>query len=898
MKDNRMLPLVSICCVTYNHEKFLSEALDSFLMQQVKFPFEIIVHDDASTDRTQEIIRAYAGKYPQVVIPVLQPENLMSKGINPTIDHCLLKARGTYIALCEGDDYWTDASKLQQQIDFLEAQPAYAGCFHETQQILADGSKSKVYGLESPLTLTAEETLAKGAPFHTSSFVFRNVLRHYPEWFHHIVSGDMALFSMVASYGLLGKIPQTMSVYRKHENGLTNTAEVINNYHQKRIELMRYLNDYHQYRFDRKAKEIIAYHERELVKAQNAQQTIDSKFLNPQFSMDNMDLYLIRKSILNALTEQLPAFTGVLLDLGCGQMPYRQYILSNSAVKKYIGLDIENPNYQQVTKPDLFWDGKKIPLEDHSVDTVIATELFEHLPDIQSVLSEAERVLKPGGIIFFTVPYLWPLHDLPHDEYRYTPFALERHLSTAKFSDISLKPTGGWDASLAQMIGLWTRRRPMSDEERRKYSELYFPVFQSLVDSERTPERFTEGLMITGITGTARKVRVNVAAPDARAVTTPHDPSDISLAIFTPNLGTLSETFIKKQIDFLAPGKTAVVYGNMLNPQWICAPTLQIPYTEGPAVYAPEVEAKVVTFLAEHKVTHLLVEYGCWGTEIIELNRRRLHLPIWVHFHGADASQMVRMPKMVEYYQWMGQQVTGIITVAKPMTDRLIHLGIPQSKITINHYGIDIPPHLSAEPDKEPCRFIFVGRLVAKKAPNLLLKAFSIAHAQYPAMHLDVVGGDFREGVVTPAEQELKRFVDAHGLADAVTFHGSVRNEKVKNLLNRSSVYVQHSVTVPENGDAEGLPNTILEACAHGLPVISTIHEGIPEEIDHGTTGLLGEEFDCEQMAEFMVMLAKNPALRKEMGMAGRKKIENEFSVERSIRNLRSILFAGHEGAY
>ena len=229
-------------------------------------------------------------------------------------------------------------------------------------------------------------------------------------------------------------------------------------------------------------------------------------FLNPQLSIENMDIYFVRKSILKAITENLPEFYGTLLDIGCGEMPYKQILTSlPGKVEKYIGLDIENPTYQQNTNPDLFWDGKIIPIEDDSVDCVVATEFFEHIPYPEKILAEVIRVLKPGGILFLTVPFIWPLHTMPYDEYRYTPFSLERILKNSGFDNISLKSLGGWDASLAQVIGLWARRRPMSNEDRFKYSKDLFPFYKSLIDRDQIPTDFTESILITGLTGTARK---------------------------------------------------------------------------------------------------------------------------------------------------------------------------------------------------------------------------------------------------------------------------------------------------------------------------------------------------------------------------------------------------------
>jgi SAM-dependent methyltransferase len=201
------------------------------------------------------------------------------------------------------------------------------------------------------------------------------------------------------------------------------------------------------------------------------------KFLNPTLSIDSADTYVIRTGLLNAVKASLPSLHGTLLDVGCGQMPYRDLILQHADVQQYIGLDIHNPGYQKRRLPDLFWDGSAIPLADASVDTVIATELFEHLPDFDLVLREMGRVLKPGGALFFTVPFLWPLHDSPWDFCRYTPYALRRHLEGNGFDVRHITGLGGWNASLAQMIGLWLNRSGLSPANRQRLFAEFEPTF-------------------------------------------------------------------------------------------------------------------------------------------------------------------------------------------------------------------------------------------------------------------------------------------------------------------------------------------------------------------------------------------------------------------------------------
>jgi glycosyltransferase involved in cell wall biosynthesis len=119
------LPLVSICTITYNHAPFIRQCLDGFLMQKTNFPFEVLIHDDASTDGTEEIIREYEAKYPELIKPLYEKENQYLKGRRGSKIFNFPRARGKYIALCEGDDYWTDPLKLQKQVEFLEANPDY-----------------------------------------------------------------------------------------------------------------------------------------------------------------------------------------------------------------------------------------------------------------------------------------------------------------------------------------------------------------------------------------------------------------------------------------------------------------------------------------------------------------------------------------------------------------------------------------------------------------------------------------------------------------------------------------------------------------------------------------------------------------------------------------------------
>ncbi len=228
-------------------------------------------------------------------------------------------------------------------------------------------------------------------------------------------------------------------------------------------------------------------------------------YLNLPLTADNIDLYIIRTSILNALKSNMSSFNGRILDVGAGHQPYRSLIESDSNITQYVPLDLhDNKHYKDA---EFTWDGITMPFDGNSFDSAMATEVLEHCPDPTTTLKEVSRVLKPGGTFFFTVPFIWPLHDCPYDEYRYTPWSLQRHLTAAGFQDIKVWPTGGWDTAVAQAMGLWARRRPMSKRQRKWASRILLPVIKFLIRKDKPIAQFNNKFyLMPGIAGTARAV--------------------------------------------------------------------------------------------------------------------------------------------------------------------------------------------------------------------------------------------------------------------------------------------------------------------------------------------------------------------------------------------------------
>lgn len=260
--------MVSINCITYNHENYIREALDSFLMQKTNFNYEILIHDDASTDNTAEIILEYERKYPNIVKPIIQKENQQSQGIKK-VSHRFnhTRAKGKYIAFCEGDDYWIDDNKLQKQVDYMESNPNCTFCFHNAY-VLQNEKKSsssrlvipwlsenrKFYYGKSINYFSGELQLLGFIP--TASFMFpRYVLDNPPEWFFEAPVGDNPIKLIASSFGYAHYINEPMCIYRfnvpnsattKWRNSSLNQAVQRCN---KFIKMLDDFNEYSNYRY-------------------------------------------------------------------------------------------------------------------------------------------------------------------------------------------------------------------------------------------------------------------------------------------------------------------------------------------------------------------------------------------------------------------------------------------------------------------------------------------------------------------------------------------------------------------------------------------------------------------------------------------------------------------------
>lgn len=223
--NNIEAPLVSIRCLAYNHEKYIRKALEGFVMQKTNFRFEAIVHDDASTDNTASIIREYAEKYPEIIKPILETENQYSKHDGSLSQIVNAACKGKYIALCEGDDYWTDSYKLQKQVDFMESHPDYTMCFHNATEhfetgYISDKPFSTITNRDYSGVEIYKKWIVPTASVLLRKDIFFNQFYQNAKSNKDFIYGDIVLFLSCAHEGKIRGFSDCMSVYRRHEGGM------------------------------------------------------------------------------------------------------------------------------------------------------------------------------------------------------------------------------------------------------------------------------------------------------------------------------------------------------------------------------------------------------------------------------------------------------------------------------------------------------------------------------------------------------------------------------------------------------------------------------------------------------------------------------------------------------
>jgi len=227
--------LVSVCIQTYQHALYIRECLDSVLSQKVDFAWEIIIGEDESTDGTREICLEYAKKYPDLIRLFLRSRrDVICVSGKPTGRYNMIEnikaARGKYIALLEGDDFWIDSFKLQKQVDFLEENPDCIACHHWHKYAIRDEKSGEFVLVDAPIkgqgyfpekTASVERVFSNSMRLKSRTVMYRNVLNTFPSWFYKVAYGDVALSMLLGQYGDFGFIDEPMAVYRQTGEGVS-----------------------------------------------------------------------------------------------------------------------------------------------------------------------------------------------------------------------------------------------------------------------------------------------------------------------------------------------------------------------------------------------------------------------------------------------------------------------------------------------------------------------------------------------------------------------------------------------------------------------------------------------------------------------------------------------------
>ncbi len=366
----------------------------------------------------------------------------------------------------------------------------------------------------------------------------------------------------------------------------------------------------------------------------------------------------------------------------------------------------------------------------------------------------------------------------------------------------------------------------------------------------------------------------------------------MKLLIARSNFFSYSETFIDQQIKQLKP--FAVLYEGWQPSRFFGGGSLypfplSLLAVRGslrnlfPTMYQNIYTYFLKRYLHQHQIEAVLANYGPLGTNIMQACVDA-NIPFAVHFHGFDASEKKTIEAYGSRYIQMAQKAKAIIAVSQVMKRDIESVCGPLPQVHVVPYGVDLEKFRPAIEKKSSnaFRLISVGRFTAKKAPIASIQSFEMLLNKYPDATFTMIGdGELWE--------EAKQYVQTKGLEKSVFFKGQQSPESILEALQQADVFIQHSVITP-TGDSEGTPNSILEASACALPIVSTKHAGIPEAVVDGETGILVDEHDVNAMGQALIRLAGDESLRKKMGAAARRHMLAHYELAQQAQKLKSLL--------
>ena len=366
--------------------------------------------------------------------------------------------------------------------------------------------------------------------------------------------------------------------------------------------------------------------------------------------------------------------------------------------------------------------------------------------------------------------------------------------------------------------------------------------------------------------------------------------SKTRIAIATPNKNAWSETFIAAHLQRLEPLVLVLSDGNL--PHEAGATPLLTPV--GPIARLQKLmesrlldrsasdmlRSRITRELKRQRVTVLLAEYGPAAMELLPC-AEAAGIPLVAHFHGYDAHRKEPLQRY-DNYRALFEKAAAFVVVSRAMERQLLALGAPRDRLHYICYGIDTDRFIPGNAGSAPPHFLSLGRFTDKKAPHLTLLSFLEAWRMRPEARLTMAGGG-------ELWESVRQLVVAYGLGQVVDLPGILTPDQVAERMRRSRAFVQHSVLTGA-GDSEGTPLAVLEAMASGLPVVSTMHAGIPDVVTHGVSGLLSSEYDVGSMARHLVSMIDSPAEASGMGRAGRELVLAHHRVQDRVCALQQLL--------
>lgn len=361
---------------------------------------------------------------------------------------------------------------------------------------------------------------------------------------------------------------------------------------------------------------------------------------------------------------------------------------------------------------------------------------------------------------------------------------------------------------------------------------------------------------------------------------------DKKLAIFSPAADAKSETFIQSHRK-LNKGEVCFYYGGLGNIKLDGVGAVQSYFQKafwrilGNLLNKEkfDIRRSLKSSFRSNNIGAVLIEYGTLGAELLpylDFFKGRLV----VHFHGYDASSYRVLRDYQNTYRDLFDRADSIVVVSKKMKETILQMGADDAKVVLNTYGPH-PDFFSLKPNYYSKQLIYIGRFVDKKAPYYLVLLMKELVRLDPAFTLRMIG----EG---PLLQTVRDLIKAYQLENNVFLEGAKSRNEILSIMSASCCYVQHSVRAMD-GDMEGTPNSILEASAAGLPVISTFHAGIPDVVLNHKTGVLVDEHDIEGMIRATIQLVNDPNKMQEMGEAGQERIMNDFTQEAYLNNINHL---------